>query len=177
MNDHPPIKTGSGCTPVLGIDIGRVIIDSPPGALADTGFFHGDSDQLLATPEVPGAIEAIGRLVPLFGPVNVWLVSKCGQRIQDRTLRWLDGHGFWARTAMLTDQARFVRARGDKAWVCAKLGITYFVDDRPDVLFPMEETVPRRYLFGPGWRAAPRGLTAVADWKEAEAAIREDFHG
>lgn len=168
MNGHPPR---------LGIDIGRVIIDSPPGALADTGFFHGDNDQLLATPEMPGAIEAIGRLTQdVFGPVNVWLVSKCGQRIQDRSLRWLDGHDFWSRTGMITGQARFVRARGDKAWVCNRLGITYFVDDRPDVLFPMEELVPHRYLFGPGWRVTPYGLTGVRDWPEAETAIREDFY-
>lgn len=150
--------------PALGIDIGHVINDGPPG-------------DVRSNPEMPGAIEAISRLVPLFGPVNMWLVSKCGQRVQDWTLTWLDGQDFWARTGMLTDQARFVRARGDKAWVCNRLGITHFVDDRPDVLFPMEGIVPHRYLFGPGWRAAPRGLTAVADWKEAEAAIREDFHG
>ena len=78
----------------LGIDIGRVIIDSPPGE--DTAFFHGDQATVLRTPGVPGAFEAITRLVELFDG-QAWLVSKCGPRIQQRSLDWLHHHHFFTR--------------------------------------------------------------------------------
>ena len=75
--------------PRLGIDIGRVIIDGsahPDGG--DTAFFAGDEATMLATPEMPGAIEAIAALADAFG-YRVWLVSKCGPRVQERSRRWL----------------------------------------------------------------------------------------
>ena len=93
--------------PRLGIDIGRVIIAgdgipdatgtfevSKPGGDHDTAFFEGDEAAMLATPEVSGAFDSIAALVPLFGG-RVWLVSKCGPRVQARTLRWLAGHDFY----------------------------------------------------------------------------------
>jgi hypothetical protein len=43
---------------------------------------------VLATPEMPGAFEAIAALTSQFGG-RVWLVSKCGPETQRRTLRWL----------------------------------------------------------------------------------------
>lgn len=62
--------------PRLGVDIGRVIINGPahPGG-GDTAFFTGDEAALLATPEMPGAVEVITRLVACFQG-RVWLVSK-----------------------------------------------------------------------------------------------------
>jgi hypothetical protein len=177
MNDHPPIKTDSGYTPRLGSDIGRVIIDGlhhPAGE--DTGFFRGDEAALLATPEVTGAVDAISRLVLLFGRENMWLVSKCGQRIQDRTLFWLGKHDFWARTGVDPARVKFVRSRPDKKNVCAYLGIGYFVDDRPDVLIGMHDVVGHRYLFGPQQRVITHdGIVLVPDWATAEGEIRKDF--
>ncbi|WP_202873561.1 hypothetical protein [Kribbella speibonae] len=81
----------------LGIDIGRVIIAGGSGA-GDTSFFSGDTTAMLRTPAVPDAFEAIARLVPLFG--EAWLVSKCGPRVQERSLEWLRHHRFFERTAI-----------------------------------------------------------------------------
>src|SRR5689334_16267078 len=100
--------------PRLGIDIGRVIIDGsahPDGG--DTAFFDGDEATMLATPEMAGAVEAIATLGLLFEG-RVWLVSKCGPRVQARTLRWLDGHDFYRRTGLPVRNVRFCRARADK---------------------------------------------------------------
>src|SRR5256885_13503652 len=74
----------------LGIDIGRVIIDGPahPGG-GDTAFFTGDEATMLATPEVPSAGAAIGRLVTRFNG-RVWLASKTGPPILAPPQRLLD---------------------------------------------------------------------------------------
>src|SRR5262245_43227688 len=130
--------------PTLGIDIGRVIIhgDGP-----DTSFIGATDDDALKAPPMSGAFEAIGRLVPLFEG-RVWLVSKCGPRIAGRSLGWLDHHRFWETTGVAREHVRFCRQRKEKAGICIDLGIGWFVDDRLDVLIPMEGVVRHRFLFG-----------------------------
>lgn len=153
----------------LGIDIGRVIIDSPPGE--DTAFFHGDHATVLRTPGVPGAFEAITRLVELFDG-RAWLVSKCGPRIQQRSLDWLRHHRFFELTGIAEGNVRFCLRRPDKAIHCAELQITHFVDDTADVHEALRGLVPNRYLFGPQ-RSTPAGLVHTPDWPSTEAAIRQ----
>ena len=129
----------------LGIDIGRVIINGSKGS-GDTSFFSGDTAAMLRTPAVPGAFDAIARLVPLFGG-RAWLVSKCGPRVQQRSLEWLRHHRFFDRTGIAEGNVRFCLRRPDKAIICADLAITHFVDDKPDVIAAIEPVVPHRYLF------------------------------
>jgi hypothetical protein len=148
----------------LGIDIGRVIIDSPPGA--DTAFFHGDHATVLRTPFVPGAFDVIPRLVD----GQAWLISKCGPRIQQRSLAWLHHHDFFHRTGIPATNIRFCLRRPDKAIHCADLAITHFIDDKPDVHTALRDVVPHRYLFGPQ-PSVPAGLIHTPTWQSAEAAI------
>lgn len=103
--------------PRLGIDIGRVIIDGPSHpAGGDTAFFSGDEATMLATPEMAGCVPAVARLAQLLGG-RVWLVSKCGPRVQARTLRWLDADGFWERTGVPREHARGARSgRTARSW-------------------------------------------------------------
>jgi hypothetical protein len=142
----------------LGIDIGRVIINGGSGP-GDTSFFSGDTTAMLRTPAVPGAFEAIARLVPLFG--EAWLVSKCGPRVQERSLEWLRHHRFFERTGIPAGNVRFCLRRPDKAIHCAELGITHFVDDKADVIAAITPVVPYRYLF--------------KDWGTTEAAVLRDL--
>jgi hypothetical protein len=150
--------------PRLGIDIGRVIIsgDSHPHG-GDTAFFEGDEATMLATPEMPGAFDGIAALVPLFGG-RVWLVSKCGPTVQARTLRWLAHHDFYGRTGVAPSHVRFCRARADKRLQCAELGLTHFVDDRPDVHAAIHDIVEHQYLFGPQSVPAPDYTIPVDTW-------------
>lgn len=150
--------------PRLGVDIGRVIIDGsahPDGG--DTAFFQGDEATMLATPEVAGAVEAIAALTERFDG-RVWLVSKCGPRVQERTRRWLAGHDFFARTGIDGSHLRFCRLRPEKRIHCVELRLTHFVDDRPDVHAAIRDVVAHRYLFGPQPGPAPDFVTPAPDW-------------
>lgn len=161
MNDQPR----------LGIDIGRVIINGPahPDG-GDTAFFAGDEQTMLATPEMPDAVDAIARLVLRFGG-NAWLVSKCGPRVQDRTLRWLAAHEFYTRTGIPSDHVRFCRTRADKRSHCVDLGLTHFVDDRPEVHEAIRGAVRHQFLFGPQAGGGPAYATSAPTWTDAERLI------
>jgi hypothetical protein len=52
------------------------------------------------------------------------------------------------------------------------LGITHFIDDRPDVLDHLEGVVLHRFLFGPQRKTVgSRGAVAVIDWQAAAEAV------
>jgi hypothetical protein len=159
MSPHTPDE------PRLGVDIGRVIIagDGP-----DTSVVGGSEDAALRAPSLPRAFEALARLHRLYDG-RVWLVSKCGPRVQARTRAWLAHHRFFASTGIDPAKLVFCLKRPEKAPICARLGITCFIDDRPDVLESMRGVVPIRLLFG---ALAPSGpaVIPVADWTAAERA-------
>jgi hypothetical protein len=158
--------------PRLGVDIGRVIIDgSAHPAGGDTAFFTGDEATMLATPEVPGAVEAISRLVLLFDG-HVWLVSKCGARVQARTERWLAAHDFFRRSGMCEGNLRFCRRRADKRDHCLELGLTHFVDDHPEVHEAIRGAVIHQYYFGPQARPVPSYGEYASTWADVENMIR-----
>jgi tRNA(Leu) C34 or U34 (ribose-2'-O)-methylase TrmL len=153
--------------PRLGIDIGRVLIDGPshPDG-GDTAFFNGDEATMLATPEMPDAVETIAELVSRFDG-RVWLVSKCGPKVQERTLRWLDGHDFYGRTGMDPEHVRFCRQRPEKRIHCEQLRLTHFVDDRRDVHEAIRGVVQYHYLFGPQPHGVPDYVQHAPTWTVA----------
>lgn len=155
----------------LGIDIGRVIIngEAHPGG-GDTAFFQGDEATMLATPEVPEAVLSIAILVRAFAG-RVWLVSKCGPRTQERTLRWLLGRDFYRRTGIDPGHVRFCRERVQKRDHCEELGITHFVDDRIEVHAAIRGVVDHQYVFGPQPGPVPSYTTHVLTWPQARARI------
>jgi hypothetical protein len=160
--------------PALGVDFGRVIQGAPgPDGTADTVFLTGGLDEALRSPATEGVFETLPRLVELFGG-RVWIISKCGERIQRRTAEWLDFHDFYLRTGVPRTHLRFCRKRADKAIHCRELGITHMIDDRVDVHRAIRELVPYRYLFGPQPTPAPEWVRPVLTWADAEAAITAD---
>jgi hypothetical protein len=159
--------------PRLGVDIGRVIINGPahPGG-GDTAFFTGDEATMLATPEMPGAVSTIGRLVALFHG-QVWLVSKCGPQTQARTERWLHGHDFYHRTGLSPEHVRFCRTRPDKRIHCQQLGLTHFVDDHPEVHAAIRGAVDHQYFFGPQRHPVPDYGHHAPTWADVEHLIEQ----
>lgn len=114
----------------LGIDVGGVIISRATGA-PDTFLSH---ESFLEMPEVPGSIDTIKRLVSERFENRVFLVSKCGPRVQAKTRRWLKHHRFFERTGVGPKHVYFCLERSEKAQICRRLKITHFIDDRVDVL-------------------------------------------
>lgn len=129
---------------VLGVDIGGVIIDRVNDG-TDTSFF---SENYLRTTAVPEAFTALNELVKKRFDENVYLVSKCGKKVSEKTLAWLAHHSFYDLTGIKQDHVYFCRERHEKANICEKLGITHFVDDRLEVLGNLN-TVGELYLFQP----------------------------
>jgi hypothetical protein len=158
--------------PRLGVDIGRVIIagDGP-----DTSFIGGSDEDAMRAPEMAGAFEALTRLRERFAG-RVWLVSKCGPRMQERTRKWLAARRFFATTGIAPANLLFCRSRAEKAPICVRLGITCFVDDRLDVLAPMVGLVPSLLLFG-AISAAAANVVAVPGWDDAERIILATLQG
>ncbi|MFC4906526.1 hypothetical protein [Actinomadura gamaensis] len=160
--------------PRLGVDFGRVIQGGPlsPGN-ADTAFLGGTLRDALASPPNDGAFEALAELVALFGG-RVWIISKCGERVERKTRAWLDHHRVPARTGLPRANVRFCRKRAQKAVHCADLGITHMIDDRPAVHRALAGVVPHRYLFGPRDAPAPEGLPNPLSWAETLSMIKAD---
>jgi hypothetical protein len=158
--------------PRLGVDFGRVIHGGlkAPGE-DDTVFLDGSFEEALASPATDGVYEVLPGLIEAFGG-RAWIISKCGDRIRERTLAWLDHHDFYGRTGLPRSNVRFCRKRQDKARHCAELGITHMIDDRLDVHRAIREIVPHRYLFGP--KEGPEWVRHVPDWAAAEI-IRSDM--
>jgi len=151
----------------LGIDIGRVIIhgDGP-----DTSFVGAaTTEEALEAPAMEGALDSIARLVARLDR-RVWLVSKCGKKVEERTRLWLEHHRFYEATGLPRENLRFCRERKEKAPICVRLGITMFVDDRLDVLRHMASLVPHRFLFGAPFSPDP-GVVPAPTWTTAEALV------
>jgi hypothetical protein len=157
--------------PRLGVDFGRVIHGAAaPDGPDDTTFLSGTDKEALESPATAGAFDVLPRLVTHFGG-RVWVISKCGPRIQRRTLDWLDHHDFYDRTGIPRTNIRFCRKRAEKAIHCARLGITHMIDDRVDVHRALLDTVPHRYLFGRQKGPAPEWVQHTMTWPDVEAAI------
>jgi len=129
---------------VLGIDIGGVIIDRVNDG-TDTSFF---GDNYLRTTAVPDAFRVIRDLVEQRFGDRVYLVSKCGKKVEKKTLHWLAHHRFHDLSGILSDNVRFCRQRHEKSGICEDLGITHFIDDRLEVLSYLT-SVDSLFLFQP----------------------------
>jgi hypothetical protein len=157
--------------PRLGVDFGRVINDaaSHPGG-DDTVFLEGTEEDMLSTPAMAGAFEALQRLSDRLDG-RVWIISKCGPDVQARTDRWLAYHRFFEVTAIDPGHIRFCLRRAEKADHCKELQITHFVDDHPEVLNYLEGIVPHLFLFGPQKKPAAPYVVETPTWRQAERAI------
>jgi hypothetical protein len=161
--------------PTLGVDVGGVIVQKV-AAGEDTSFF---GSRFLETPAVDGVFDTLVRLVERPFEGRVHLVSKAGPRVEANTRAWLEHHDFFARTGIARRNLVFVRRRVDKAPVCARLGITHFVDDNVGVLVHLA-TVAHRHLFVGGGGEEPSPVqvppwaSLTRDWASFARAMAPD---
>ncbi len=88
---------------MIGIDIGRVIISGDTDKAKQ--FF---TDEYLKVRAIAGAFEGIQKIVQKYGRNNVFLVSKCGEIVQEKSLNWLQHHDFFHKTGVLKNQYPFL---------------------------------------------------------------------
>lgn len=124
----------------------------------------------MASPATAGAFEVIPQLVELFEG-RVWIISKCGERTQRKTLAWLDHHDFYGRTGVPRGNVRFCRERAEKVDHCRELGITHMIDDRLDVHQAIRDVVQNLYLFGPQDGDVPDWVVHTPDWSAVAARL------
>lgn len=99
---------------------------------------------------------------------RVWIFSKAGERMQTRTLAWLQTVDFYARTRLDRNHVRFCHEREEKESICRELKISHFVDDRIHVMQILRDAVARLYLFGEQGREryCPPWATFVTKWAQ-----------
>lgn len=153
---------------VLGIDIGRVIIDGD----TDASIF---GENFLETASVPQSVEMISRLVRERFHERTHLISKSGERVQMRTKQWLDHRGFYQQTHVSPERVHFCLKRFEKVGICQRFGVTHFIDDRLEILSYLVGIVPHLFLFRPNpaevehfVRALP-SVQRVESWEEIGA--------
>jgi hypothetical protein len=149
---------------VLGIDVGGVII-SREGDGGDTSFF---SDNYLKTPASKDVLEVLSRIVPKFE--HTFIISKCGSKVQQKTLDWMSAQHFYHRTGISRQDFFFCKTRPEKAGIAQRLGVTHYVDDRMDILNSMIGIVPNLFLFNPLQRATvtQKSFHIVPSWAAFE---------
>lgn len=160
--------------PVLGIDVGGVLVDRVAEG-SDTSFFGG---RPMDTPAVAGALDALAELVELFEH-RVHIVSKAGPKIAELTRRWLGSRGVTGDGGIPIGNVHFVRKRPEKHPICQQLSVTHFIDDRLDVLGHLT-TVGHRYLFVGGLgdheppERPPEWATVIDTWSRLLGLLRRD---
>lgn len=130
----------------LGIDIGNVIINH---RLTDKDDKTLHEERYSTIPAAEGAFDAIKKLNGDKFHGNIFLISKCTPWAQEKILAWLKDNNFYAQTGVDPDRVFFCRERHEKDKICKDNNITYFIDDRLEVLSHMIETVPHLYLYQP----------------------------
>ena len=148
----------------IGIDFGGVIVRNlHEDSGEDTSLQNSSGEQAARD----GALDAI-RLLCSACDGRVWIVSKAGPRMQERTLSWLQSVDFFSRTGLQPDHVRFCLQREDKGTICRDLKITHFIDDRLHIMQILRGVVPQLCLFGePGAeRLCPPWASFATNWPE-----------
>lgn len=141
----------------FGTDLGDVVIARPRvnGVLIE----KPTTKQFVEAPPIPGALDAISRIIDLITPEQFFVISKVRQDYE--TLLWLNHHDFYRKTGFLRRNLRFCRQIDEKGPIADDLPggpLTHFSDDRADVLAHMPN-VRCRYLFGP--QCQPQSASTV----------------
>lgn len=156
---------------VLGVDIGGVIIDRAADN-TDTSFF---SKNYLQTPPVPGVFEALAELSS--AGFRIHLVSKCGESVKGKSLKWLARHNFYQITGVRPDAVHFCLTRQEKAAIAETICATHFIDDRLEVLSYLH-AVPHLYLINAvekevqQYKSALGKVARVHTWDELVTLLR-----
>lgn len=120
----------------------------------------------------PYAFDVLARCVREAGHVSV--ISRVSPEQERRARIWIPEHRFCEQTGIAFEDIHFCAERCEKSGIAQRLGLTHFVDDRPEVLAHMDGIVPHRLLFqgdATDYEAHKSRLADVCrvdSWKEIE---------
>lgn len=159
----------------LGIDIGNVIINH---RLTDKDDKTLHEERYSTIPASEGVFDAIEKLNSEKFNGNIFLISKCTPWAQEKILSWLTDNDYYTKTGVNPNNVFFCRERHEKDKICKDNNITYFIDDRLEVLSHMIETVPHLYLYQPDqaeideYRQFLPKVTRVENWDDVLKVIK-----
>lgn len=130
----------------LGIDIGNVIINH---RLTDKDDKTLHEERYSTIPAAEGVFDAIKKLNDEKFQGNIFLISKCTPWAQEKILAWLEDNNFYTKTGVKPENVFFCRERQEKDKICSDNNISYFVDNRLEVLSHMVNIVPHLFLYQP----------------------------
>jgi hypothetical protein len=153
----------------FGVDIGNVIINHRSVDNNDKILYE---ERYSTIPTTEGVFESLKQLNDQMFHGNIFLISKCTPWAQEKILGWLKGNNFYAQTGIKPGNVFFCRERHEKDKICRDNNISYFVDDRLEVLSHMVSTVPHLFLYQPDqgevdeYKQFLSKVTLTKSWKE-----------
>jgi len=160
----------------LGVDIGNVITDHRPVKdIKDESFWR---DKYSTIPASKGVFEYLKKLNSGKFRDNIFLVSRAKEEHEKRILTWLVDNDFYNKTGIKPKNVFFCRERHEKERICRENNITYFVDDRLEVLSHMVGKIPHLFLFQPDPQEVEEfkqflpNVIGVGSWEEIMEKIK-----
>ena len=126
----------------IGIDI--------EGVIRAKGNKARSVEEYIDVNPLSDATRVITALVDKFGSENIFIISRCPEYAEDGILQWLGNQKFFTNIGFIRSNIYFCLERADKAIIAKQLKLTYFIDDRIDVLDAMKDIVANRILFTGG---------------------------
>lgn len=133
------MKKENTTIPRLGIDFGNTIV----GVLAPA-----DRSRHLRKEEFPEAVAVIRKLAEHHFGEEIYVISKVSPGGKEKVLAWMEKNDFYCRFGIPSEHVFFCAKRHEKGPIAERLGLTHFIDDRPEVMMHMRD-VERRILFNP----------------------------
>lgn len=119
--------------------------------------------------ELPRAMEVLRRCVASFKAV--YIISKVNDRQRQEVVEWITEHKLHEVTGILPENVFFCPERRDKGPIAARLNITHMIDDRPEVMVYMPDSVCK-ILINPSQADVQRWhqkrCLQVSDWTQIE---------
>ncbi len=121
-----------------------------------------------------GALRVIRRLTTEKFGINSHIISKVNEEQKLRAIEAMREEDLCGITGIPRENVEFCEERHQKAALAERIGITHFIDDRPEVLIPMT-SVPFRFLIRGSAEDLEmfgdklEGIIRVQSWAEIEA--------
>ena len=143
---------------ILGIDLGGTI-------------HHRVEGVVMPMPHAFRVIRDLKRLVK-----GIYIISKVTDEQSLAAYNWFRTVNFFEETTLTPNKVLFCYERIDKGPIACKLGVTHFIDDRPDVMLGLQSEVIK-YLMNPSqsdmdkFQEKTKEMNIIRDWLTLENLI------